>query len=162
MSDIVIRRAAPEDVEKLHWALTQLSNDIDDNHAASASDLLRHGFCENPAFFALLAEARDSGDVIGALMASPLFSTTHAGIGLYVTDLWVALATRGTGLGRRLLAAALTEADKDWTVRFLELAVYRDNDKARAFYDRLGFSQFSDEIFLTLKGPDLAALRRPQ
>ncbi|MDJ0932674.1 MAG: GNAT family N-acetyltransferase [Breoghania sp.] len=95
-------------------------------------------------------------------MASPLFSTTNAGVGLYVTDLWVAAATRGYELGRRLLAAALEEADKEWTVRFLELAVYQDNAKARTFYDRLGFSQFADEIFLTLKGPALENLRKTQ
>ncbi|WP_319774409.1 N-acetyltransferase [Breoghania sp.] len=162
MSDISIRKAAAGDVGKLHGALTRLSEDIDDDHAASAADLLRHGFCETPAFFALLAEDRTGGDVVGALMASPLFSTTNAGVGLYVTDLWVAPITRGSGLGRRLLAAALQEADKSWTVRFLELAVYRDNAKARAFYDRLGFSQFADEIFLTLKGPALENLRNNQ
>ncbi|PTW59014.1 ribosomal protein S18 acetylase RimI-like enzyme [Breoghania corrubedonensis] len=160
MSGIVIRKVEREDVEKLHWALTQLSKDIDDDHAADADDLLRHGFGEKPAFFALLAEERIDGAVVGALMASPLFSTTNAGAGLYVSDLWVAASKRGTGLGKRLLAAALETGTADWTVRFLELAVYRDNSKARAFYDRLGFSQFTDEIFLTLKGPALDNLRK--
>ncbi|MDJ0932673.1 hypothetical protein [Breoghania sp.] len=48
MDDIIIRRAKREDVEKLHWALTRLSEDIDDDHAASSADLLRNGFCRVP------------------------------------------------------------------------------------------------------------------
>ncbi|MEI2387210.1 N-acetyltransferase [Breoghania sp. JC706] len=160
MSEIIIRRAKSEDVEKLNWALIQLSIDLGDTHAATTADLLRNGFCESPAFFALLAKTPADSAIVGALMASPLFSSTNAGVGLYVTDLWVAATARGAGLGRRLLAAALTTAEENWTVRFLELAVYRNNAKARAFYERLGFSQFTDEIFLTLKGPALEDLRK--
>ncbi|WP_321344334.1 N-acetyltransferase [Breoghania sp.] len=162
MNQITIRPARAGDCDKLHDALVQLSTDIGDDHAASANDLLRHGFTGTPAFFALLAETPGKGDVVGALMASPLFSTTNAGVGLYVSDLWVSASTRGAGLGQRLLAAAVRHAEANWTVRFIKLTVYRDNPRAHAFYERLGFAEYSDETVLTLKGPALENLRKKQ
>jgi ribosomal protein S18 acetylase RimI-like enzyme len=155
---IEIRRAEREDTARLHAALSRLSADLGDNHEASADDLLRHGFSEPPAYFALLATR--SGETVGALLASPVFSTTRGGAGLYVSDLWVAEQARGAGLGRRLLAAALDLAPDTWTVTFLKLAVYHDNPDARRFYERLGFVARRDETVLDLQGPALANLRK--
>ncbi|GAB4518994.1 MAG: GNAT family N-acetyltransferase [Roseibium sp.] len=155
---ISITRTGREDTGRLHEALKRLSADLGDHHVASAEDLLRHGFSEPPAFFALLATR--SGETVGALLASPVFSTTRGGAGLYVSDLWVAEEARGAGLGTRLLAAALDLAPATWTVTFLKLAVYHDNSDARRFYERLGFVARTDETVLDLQGPALDNLRK--
>lgn len=160
MSDgIYIRRAREADAGKLNSALKRLSADIGDDHAASVEDLLRHGFGSSSAFHALLAEKGTEGEVVGAIVFSPVFSTVRASAGLYVSDLWVAEETRGSGLGRRLLAASLSSVPSGWTVGFLKLAVYDDNPDARAFYDRLGFSHDPRETYLTLSGTSLTALK---
>jgi len=158
-NDISIRRAERADAEKLNAALMRLSEDIGDDHGASAQDLIRHGFGPSPAFHALLAERGDGGTVVGAIVCSPVFSTVRASAGLYVSDLWVARDARGSGLGKRLLSAALEAAPEDWTVGFIKLAVYDDNPSARAFYDRLGFSHDPNETYLTIAGAALKALK---
>jgi ribosomal protein S18 acetylase RimI-like enzyme len=147
MYAISIRRAEKVDAEKLNAALMRLSEDIGDDHGASAKDLIRHGFGPSPAFHALLAERDPGGEVLGVIVYSPVFSTVRASAGLYVSDLWVSGETRGSGLGKRLLSAALAAAPQDWTVGFLKLAVYNDNPSARAFYDRLGFSHDPNETY---------------
>lgn len=159
MPDIKIRKAEAADADKLHQALMLLSETLGDTHAATVDDLIRHGFGDDPAFFALLAERSTDSSVVGVLVASPVFSTVRAGAGLYVSDLWVAAQTRGAGLGKRLLKAALQEAPETWTVKFLKLAVYEDNAAARAFYDRLGFTHDPRETYLTLAGSSLDTLK---
>lgn len=157
MSGIRIKRAEREDVDRLHSALTQLSRDLGDTHVASPDDLLRHGFSQPPAFFSLIA-IRQS-ETVGVLIASPLFSTTRGGAGLYISDLWVAETTRGEGLGKRLLAAALELAPASWSVTFLKLAVYHDNPNAHRFYQRLGFEPREGETVFDLRGAELTNLR---
>lgn len=157
MDTITIRRAGRGDADRLHGALKNLSEDLGDTHAAGVDDLVRHGFSQTPAFFALIATRK--ADTVGALMASPVFSTARGGAGLYVSDLWVAEDTRGAGLGPRLLAAALDHAPASWTVTFLKLAVYHDNPAAGRFYERLGFEPRGGETVFDLSGPALTNLR---
>jgi ribosomal protein S18 acetylase RimI-like enzyme len=136
-------------VEQLDAALRCLSAELGDTHRASATDLLRYGFGDAPAFVALLAEAGST--TRGVVMFSPVFSTIRGAPGLYVSDLWVAPEARGTGLAERLLVAARAEAAARWGARFLRLAVYDDNPRARAFYDRLGFRASLRETLMTLE-----------
>lgn len=158
MDGIEITRVLREDAGRLHWALSCLSRDLGDRHVTGPDDLLRHGFSDPPAFLALLASRND--ETVGALVASPVFSTTRGGVGLYVSDLWVAENARGAGLGKRLLAAAPELAPDDWTVTFLKLAVYHDNPGARRLYERLGFEPRGNETVFDLQGPALANLRK--
>ncbi|WP_428675171.1 N-acetyltransferase family protein [Roseibium sp.] len=160
MSDIEIRRADAADAERLHAALCQLSTDLNDTHMASLDDMLRHGFSGEPAFFALLAIRKSDDRTVGALLASPVFSTTRGGAGLYVSDLWVDSHVRGAGLGQRLLAAAVDLAPENWSVTFVKLAVYHDNPDAQRFYERLGFKPRKDETVFDLMGPELENLRK--
>jgi ribosomal protein S18 acetylase RimI-like enzyme len=157
MDSITIRQAGAGDAERLNAALLHLSKDIGDAHGATADMLRAAGFGDNPAFRALLAE--QDGEVVGAALYSPVFSTVRAGAGVYVSDLWVSEAARGKGLGRRLLQAVTGDAGAVWNARFLKLVVYDDNPQARAFYDRLGFSASQGEIILTLDKTGLAALK---
>lgn len=157
-ADIQIRAAGSADAGRLNEALERLSRDIGDDHATRAEDIRRHGFGPAPSFRALLAE-RD-GAVVGAVVFSPIFSTTRAAPGLYVSDLWAALEARGAGLGRRLLAAARDAAAAEWGARFVKLVVYVDNPKATAFYERLGFHADQRETPMILDGAALDALEQ--
>ena len=157
MGDVTIRAAAVEDAGRLNEALAHLSGDIGDDHGGTAEMLAKAGFGDNPAFRALLAET--AGMVVGAALYSPIFSTLRAGAGVYVSDLWVSQAARGQGLGRKLLRAVARDAQEVWNARFLKLAVYDDNDAARAFYDRLGFAAAQGETVLTLDDAGLTALQ---
>jgi ribosomal protein S18 acetylase RimI-like enzyme len=147
---IAIRAAGPEDAEALNAALAALSAHMGDDHRAGAADLRAAMASGDPAFRALVAH--DGGEVVGAVMFSPMFSTVRGCAGVYVSDLWVADGLRGTGLGRRLLRAAKAEGRRRWGARYLKLAVYDDNPQARAAYDRMGFAEDQGARWLTLQG----------
>lgn len=160
MADITIRRAEANDVDRLDAALRQLSEAIGDPHGATPDQLREAGFGPHPTFRAQLAEA--GGAVVGTALYSPVFSTVRAGAGVYVSDLWIATSVRGAGLGQHLLAAAARDAEAVWGARFLKLVVYDDNARARAFYDRLGFTAVSGETTLTLDAAGFASLATRQ
>lgn len=157
MRDISIRRAEAKDAERLNAALSHLSRDIGDDHGATGALLRQAGFGENPVFRALLAE--QGGQVVGAALFSPAFSTVMASTGVYVSDLWVSETMRGLGLGRRLLRAVAQDAGSVWNARYLKLAVYDDNPSGRAFYDRLGFAPTEGETTLSLGRAAFDALK---
>lgn len=146
----VIRPATKADLARLDAALRALSADLGDRHRATVADLRAAGFGPLPAFRALLA--LDGDATLGAAVFSPLYSTTRGCPGAYVSDLWVAAAARGTGLGARLLAAVRDEAQALWSAGFLRLAVYADNPRAVTFYERLGFAPRSGETSMILEG----------
>lgn len=156
MEAITIRRAETADVDALDTALRHLSDAIGDPHGATPDQLRDAGFGPHPAFRAQLAEA--AGAIVGVALYSPVFSTVRAGAGVYVSDLWVADLARGAGLGQRLLAAVARDAAAIWGAEFLKLVVYDDNDRARAFYDRLGFTASRGETTLALDTAGFAAL----
>ncbi|QCO55699.1 GNAT family N-acetyltransferase [Pseudorhodobacter turbinis] len=135
------------DIPLLHEALTRLSQDLGDQHLASLSALTAAA----PTWRALLAVDHSP---IGALLATPLFSTTRGGMGLYISDLWVSEEARGQGVGQRLLAAALQE----WDPAFVKLSVYDANLRGQQFYERVGFSA-QDETNMILNGVALDRLK---
>lgn len=154
---VVFRRAGAADVAALNAALAKLSASMGDTHRACDESLLKAGFGGWPVLAALLAE-RD-GAVVGVAVFSPFYSTVRGMAGAYVSDLWVDDGLRGGGLGSRLLAQVRDEAAALWGAGFLRLGVYAGNQRARAFYDRLGFVHNPDETYLTLSGAALAALK---
>jgi ribosomal protein S18 acetylase RimI-like enzyme len=117
----------------LMHALQSLARDLDDPFRMGAATLEAALFGPSPRGLALLAGGA------GAVLAQPTFSTSLGGTVTFVSDIWVSSGARGTGLGRRLLAAAAREGAARWQSVALRLTVYQDNMGARAFYDRLGF-----------------------
>lgn len=152
MTGITIAPVSCDDVALLHQALTQLSQDLGDTHMASVSALEAAGFGASPAWRALLAQ--HEGVPVGALLASPLFSTTRGGLGLFVSDLWVDVECRGQGLGQRLLGHALRE----WAPVFVKLSVYDGNTGGHAFYTRAGFD-VQEDTNMILHGAALERLK---
>lgn len=158
MKNWLIRPVERADLTLLDTALRALSKDLDDTHLAKIEVLEQAGFGPTPAFYALLAlgEADELG---GAVLFSPAMSTSMGGPGVYVSDLWVAPAARGSGLGRDLLAETGAFAQARWGAGYLKLAVYDGSKNARQFYDRLGLVARSDETTLFLDQTGLNALK---
>lgn len=140
--------ATAADISALHHALTLLSQDLGDTHLASLPALTDAA----PLLRAVLA--MDGAAPQGALLAVPLFSTTRGGLGLFVSDLWVAGDARGQGLGQRLIACAL----HTWNPVFVKLSTHRGNARAQAFYARAGFAH-QDDINMILHGAALDTLK---
>ena len=160
MDDIHIRLASADDAEMVAGMLTQLAADLGDSDVfRSTVDTIRqYGPGGSGAFQAYVAT--QGGQPAGLALFFPHFSTTRAAPGVYVQDLWVGADTRGSGLGKRLLASVASHAAQAWRAQYLALTVYHSNPDARRFYDRLGFQAHANDqpVALTGKGfTDLTA-----
>lgn len=153
MPPVTLHRAGPEDVARLDAALRGLSADLGDSHRATPDGLAAAGFGAAPAFRAILGLA--GGDAVGVALFSQIYSTTRGMPGAFVSDLWVAEAARGSGLGPRLLGAVRDTARAEWGGGFIRLAVYDGNRRAIAFYERLGFAMPRGEHAMILEGAAL-------
>lgn len=148
MSEVITRLAGKDDAERLNAALRQLSRELGDEHLASDEDVARAGFGESPSFSAFLAEL--DGEIVGVALCSAFFSTTRGAAGVFVSDLWVVEAQRGSGVARRLLAAVCDHAAREWEAAFMRLNVYHHNSSAVAAYERLGLATDHHEKVMTL------------
>lgn len=157
MAQVTITKVQETDLEMLDTALRSLSGGLGDIHRADISCLRQAAFGENPIIRSMIAH--DMGQVLGAVLFSPIFSTSRGAAGLYVSDLWVADTARKAGLGRQLLVAAAGWAETLWQARFLKLEVYDSNPAARRFYGRLGFIPQSGQSTLILNESGLNALK---
>ena len=140
-----------EDLALLDQALRALSADLGDEHLAGPDLLGKALFSDCPSAHALLA--LEGGQLRGAALFSPTFSTVRGAAGVYVSDLWVDASARGLGLGRRILAAVGARAGALWAADWLTLAVYDHSTASRRFYDRLGFAPQSGATVMKL-GPE--------
>ncbi|OYX45516.1 MAG: hypothetical protein B7Z02_00730 [Rhodobacterales bacterium 32-67-9] len=155
-AEVTIRLAEAADAARLNAALRALSDDLGDEHRATDADIAAAGFGAEPAFRALLALRGDA--TVGVAVFSPIYSTTRATAGAYVSDLWVAQSARGARLGPRLLASVRDAAQARWGGGFIRLSVYADNPRAVAFYERMGFSARTGEVGMILDGAALRAI----
>lgn len=122
---------------------------------ADAAALDRYGPTGLGLFGALLA-MRD-GKPVGLCLYTYAFSGWRGTPGLFVQDLYVDAGERGSGLGRRLLAAALRrEAARGCA--FVKLEVDRSNAGAVAFYRRLGFEIDGHDHVMVLEADGVGAL----
>ena len=153
-----LRPLTKADIPLLDQALRALSADLGDPHHGTPDLLMRAAFAPTPVCYALIAD-HDRDGVCGAVVFSPLLSTTLGTTGLYVSDLWVAEPRRGEHLGQRLLAAAARQAERDWGAGFLKLTVYKNNAGAYRFYERLGFQPHPEDIAMFLDGDALSRLK---
>jgi len=155
---ITIRSAEASDTPVLMRLIRELAAFENMEHLVEASeaDIRREGFGPKPHFEAVLAE-RD-GEALGFALFFHNFSTFMGKPGLYVEDLFVSEAARGTGLGRMLLAHLAGIALARGCPR-LELSVLHWNP-ARAFYEKMGLAQNADWLPYRVSGEALRALAK--
>jgi ribosomal protein S18 acetylase RimI-like enzyme len=152
-----IRRATEADAATIHALVLELAAAIGmtGKVASRIEDIRDKGFGADPAFEALIAE-RD-GAAVGFCLFFESFSTFDGRRGAYVQDIYVSEAARGTGLGRRLLAAAAA-ISRARGGSYLRLSVEAENDRAQAFYARVGLAWSATERIYQARGDDFAAL----
>lgn len=156
-ASVDIRPARSDDAQAIAHMVMKLAESTGHAHkvTSSAEDFLRHGFGDRPEFFGLIAE-RDATPC-GMTLWFYEFSSWRGERGAYLQDIYVADELRGSGLGQRLLAMTAELAMADGATH-LRLSVAADNDGARGFYDRLGFTYRDDECIYQLADERLRAL----
>ena len=153
----MIRAARPADVPVIHRLIRELA---DYEHAldevrATEDDLRAALFGPEPALFAHVAEHQ--GTVVGFALWFVNYSTWTGRHGIYLEDLFVSPAVRGSGLGRALLAELAGICVERGYAR-LDWAVLNWNSPAIGFYASLGAQSQNDWTGYRLSGPALQAV----
>lgn len=155
MTGLILRRAELADAPTLQILLEEHVHHHGEILERGVEALETYGFGPKALFRTVLAE-RD-GKALGFALFYPDFSTLRGKPGVLLQDIYVRPDARGLGLGRKLLARAMQEA-QDWDAAFLTLMVDRSNDIAQAFYAKLGFTGRGDYDLLILEGEGLNSL----
>lgn len=119
--------------------------------------LAGHLFGSRPMAEVVIGEV--GGEPQGFALFFHNFSTFEGRPGLYLEDLFVRPAARGSGLGRALLAHLAVQAVERGCAR-LEWSVLDWNAPAIGFYERIGSQSLEDWRLRRLSGDALAALAR--
>lgn len=146
--DPVIRAATAADIPAVHRLLGELASFVGepDAYLGTEAALRRYGFGPDRVFHSLLALQQDCPVALANYF--PDYSTWRGTPGVYVLDLYVTEAQRGTGLGRRMLAQTLERAADAWGARYARLSVHGHNDAAIRFYRNLGFSMLTHDCLM--------------
>src|SRR5262249_24819686 len=106
-----IRRASIEDTPLLGGLLSRLLIAVGEEPLGfdAGPRLAEHGFGGDARFEALIAEGR-AGEVAGYALFWPTYDTETAGPLMFLSDLLVEEAWRGSGLALQLMAAVATRA----------------------------------------------------
>jgi len=141
-------------VDAIHGLICDLA---DYEHALAevkaTPDQLRAAlFGPTPAVYALVAET--GGEVVGFALYFLSFSTWEGVHGIYLEDLYVRPAQRGTGRGKALLAALAAIAVARGYAR-VEWSVLDWNTPSIEFYRRLGAVAMDDWTGFRLTGDAL-------
>jgi len=123
----------------------------------TAEQLREALFAPEPALFGHVAEV--DGAVVGCALWYLNYSTWKGSHGIYLLDLYVQPAHRGSGLGRGLLAALAAESERRGLTG-LEWSVLDWNRPAIAFYQALGAQPVDGWTTYQLTGAALSALAR--
>jgi GNAT superfamily N-acetyltransferase len=136
-SDAKLRAAEPRDVPAIVGLIRELADFEKLTHLVQVTpqSLHPHLFGERPVAEAVVAE-RDA-QVIGFALFFTNFSTFLGKPGLYLEDLYVQPAHRGSGVGRALLTHLAALAHQRGYGRF-EWSVLDWNVNAIRFYERMG------------------------
>jgi GNAT superfamily N-acetyltransferase len=155
-----VRAATPADVGVVVELIRELAVYEQLEHLASATParLAAELFADAPACECLIGE-RD-GVAVGFALYFHNFSTFLCRRGLYLEDLFVRPAARGTGIGRRLLQVLAQVAVARECGRF-EWSVLDWNVDAQAFYGRMGATLLPDLRICRVTGDALRALAGP-
>ena len=154
---LVLRFATPEDVATILRFVRELAEFEREADKVVATEALLHEamFGERPVAEAVMAE-RD-GESLGMALFFHNFSTWTGWRGLYLEDLYVTPAARGSGVGKALLSHLAAIAVDRGCTRF-EWAVLNWNQKAIDFYKAMGAEPMDEWIVNRVSGDALTTL----
>jgi GNAT superfamily N-acetyltransferase len=153
----MIRRITESDVD----AVVGLVHELADYERApelchlTAEALRTALFRPNPALYGHVAE--QDGEVVGCALWFLNFSTWDGVHGIYLEDLYVQPASRGGGLGTKLLTALAQECVAQGYSR-LQWAVLNWNEPSIGFYKSLGALPLDEWTTFRLDGDALTEL----
>ena len=139
---VVIRAATADDCGLILDFIRELAlyEKAPDAVIATEDQLRQHGFGDKPQFEAIIAEL--DGEPAGMALYHTRFSTWLGAPTLFLEDIVVREAARGSGVGRRLMARLASIAlERGWgRIDFHVL----DWNPARGFYRKLGFEHHEE------------------
>ncbi|WP_155059067.1 GNAT family N-acetyltransferase [Streptomyces blattellae] len=157
----MIRPASPADIPVIHTLIRELAEYEKAPHEARATEEQLHDalFGDHPAAHAHIAADDTTGEPVGFALWFLNFSTWRGVHGIYLEDLYVRPAARGTGHGKALLTELARLCVARGYAR-LEWSVLNWNRPAIDFYDSLGARpqdewtvyRLTDEALRTLSG----------
>ena len=153
-SPFILRAAAPRDIPAIVGLIGELAAFEKLSHLLEVTPeaLAPHLFGGRPVAECCVAEV--AGEVVAFALFFTNFSTFLARPGLYLEDLYVQLAHRGTGIGKALLSHLGRLAAERGCGRF-EWSVLDWNADAIAFYEGLGATVMPDWRICRISGEGL-------
>lgn len=152
-----LRPATPADLPSIVGLIRELAafEELLHQVVVTPETLAPHLFGERPAAEAVVGEV--DGSVVAFALFFTNFSTFLGRPGLYLEDLYVQPAHRGTGLGKALLQHLATLAVARGCGRF-EWSVLDWNARAIRFYEQMGATVMPDWRICRVTGDVLTAL----
>ena len=156
--DHSLRAAEPADLPAIVGLIRELADFEQLTHLVQTTPekLHPHLFGPKPVAEALVATV--DGTVVAFALFFTNFSTFLAQPGLYLEDLYVQPAHRGSGIGKALLQRLGALAVERGCGRF-EWSVLDWNENAIRFYQRMGATVMPDWRICRVSGEALAAFR---
>jgi GNAT superfamily N-acetyltransferase len=156
-----VRPVTPDDVPELVVMIRELADYERALHEVEVTEehLHRTLFADQPAVFGHLAEV--DGEVAGMAVWFLNYSTWLGTHSLYLEDLFVRPAHRGSGAGR-LLLQTLAAICVERGYRRLEWWVLDWNESARGFYHAIGAEALTEWIPYRVSGDALTRLAEPR
>ena len=154
---VSVRAATPADASLIHQFIRDLAEyeKLLDAVEATEADTAAALFGETPRAFADIAQI--DGQPVGFALWFYNYSTFVGRHGIYLEDLFVRPAARGSGAGKALLANLAKRCVAENLGR-LEWSVLDWNAPSIAFYDSLGAAAMDEWIIRRLTGDALKKL----
>ena len=154
-----LRPATPDDLAAIVSLIRELADFEELTHVVvvTPDSLAPHLFGARPVAEAVVGEV--AGKVVAFALFFTNFSTFLGRPGLYLEDLYVQPAHRGTGLGKALLQHLASLAVSRGCGRF-EWSVLDWNQRAIDFYQTMGATVMPDWRICRVTGDALTALAR--
>jgi GNAT superfamily N-acetyltransferase len=156
---MIVRRAEPRDVAAILCCIKALATYEREPDAVQATEASLHQtlFGTDPQVFAHVVEI--AGTVEGIAVWFRNYSTWTGRPGIYLEDLFVSEAARGTGAGKALFRALAQEAVANGFAR-IDWAVLDWNTPAMGFYRAIGAERQTTWEPWRLSGSALEAMAR--
>ena len=154
---IAVRFATREDVPVIVSLIREAAEHEGHAHLATATPQRMEAELFGPGSACECLIGEQDGETVGFAIFFHNFSTFLCRKGLYLEDLFVRPAARGTGMGKRLLERLAQVAVERECGRF-EWSVLDWNVDAQAFYRRMGATMLPDLRICRVTGEALQSL----